>query len=197
MEDNKKVDGQSDIHKKINFQEIFYRFKKIKNIELIISIILIAIALLVYASTLGKDKKVSQTTSGNTEAGYLNDEVRLESILSTISGAGKVRVLITYDGTTELVTAIEEKINTTTREDDSGGSNLKSTTTDETTSPILITVDGKTTPMVVKELSPKIQGVIIVAEGANSIKVRLELLRAASTALNIEQNKIEIFTMNN
>jgi stage III sporulation protein AG len=42
---------------------------------------------------------------------------------------------------------------------------------------------------------PDIKGVVVVAEGANNIKLRLELLRATTTALSIDENKVEIFKM--
>ncbi|MGI6213207.1 MAG: hypothetical protein ACOYIQ_01475 [Christensenellales bacterium] len=42
---------------------------------------------------------------------------------------------------------------------------------------------------------PKIKGVIIVAEGAQDVAVRLNLIRAAQTVLDIKSDTIEVFVM--
>ena len=59
------------------------------------------------------------------------------------------------------------------------------------TSPIII--NGKT--VVLKEMYPKVKGVLIVAEGANSIAVMTKLQQATMSLLDIEINQIEILTM--
>ena len=41
---------------------------------------------------------------------------------------------------------------------------------------------------------PQIIGVIVVAEGADNPKVRMNILSAVSTALDIDKNSIQIFT---
>lgn len=43
----------------------------------------------------------------------------------------------------------------------------------------------------------KIKGVIIVAEGAKDVGVRLNLIRATQTVLNVKSNTIEVFVMKN
>ena len=58
------------------------------------------------------------------------------------------------------------------------------------TSPIII--NGKT--VVVKELYPKIVGVLIVSDGAKNISVMNKLQQAAVSLLNININQIEILS---
>ena len=41
-----------------------------------------------------------------------------------------------------------------------------------------------------------VEGVIIVCEGANNIMTRNDILKAATTALNVENNNIAIYAMN-
>jgi len=48
-----------------------------------------------------------------------------------------------------------------------------------------------------QEYSPNIKGVIIVAEGADDIAVKLNLIRATQTVLAIKANTIEVFVMKN
>lgn len=170
------------------------RLRKIKNIEIIFSIILIAIILLIYAaySASKDDSQVSVEQSVT----YKETEQKLSELLSSIKGAGKVNVLITYEGTVTQVIAEQVTRTETTRTDSTNGDKLITTVVEEVTQPVYITENGQRVPVVLKELNPKIVGVVIVAEGASDIAVRLELLKAASTALDIKQNIIEIFTMN-
>ena len=45
------------------------------------------------------------------------------------------------------------------------------------------------------EIYPEISGVVILAKGANDIKVRVALMCATQTFLALESEKIEILTM--
>ena len=111
---------------------------------------------------------------------YVKDlENRLEKTLSQIKGAGDVSVVITVDSGKETIYANE----TVTVSEDG-----KTTITE---SPIL--VNGK--PVVVKENYPEIVGVLIVAQGANSISVMKNIQQAAVSLLNINLSRIEILAM--
>ena len=61
---------------------------------------------------------------------------------------------------------------------------------------MLINQSGTTTPLIVKEILPDVKGVIVIAEGADDIKVRLNLVNAVCTALAVDADKVEIFTKN-
>lgn len=112
---------------------------------------------------------------------YVKDlENRLEKTLSEIKGAGNVSVVITVDSGKETIYA-SEKVTVS--------ENGKTTVTE---SPIL--VNGK--PVVVKENYPEIVGVLIVAQGANSISVMKNIQQAAVSLLNINLSRIEILAMN-
>ncbi len=171
------------------------KVKTIKNIEIIIAIVAIAVIILLYSLfTVDKAKpKVKNQTATNTEL-CLTDEVeqKLCKVLSQINGAGKVEVMITYTGSAEKV--IANTTSTHTNTSNSGGSISTSTST-VTQTPIIITSNGASGLYVTKQLMPEIVGVIVVAEGANNARVRLELMRAVQTILDINANNIEIFAM--
>ena len=103
----------------------------------------------------------------------------LSEILSSIEGAGKVKVAITIKSGMETVLAMK----TTTTE----GVNGKETVT----TPIIL--NGKT--VITKEIFPEITGVLIVAKGADKIYVKNKILQATSSLLDVNVNKIEILTM--
>ena len=45
--------------------------------------------------------------------------------------------------------------------------------------------------LIVKEELPEVRGVLIVAEGAGNIRVKMELLEAAKTLLGVSADKVE------
>jgi stage III sporulation protein AG len=180
------TDKTSTISNKVKESNFFNKLKSIKHLEIILALVVVAIILLVYSFSLDKKNKEETTTTKNTYDLYAVEN-NLEEILSEIDGAGKVSVLIYFDGTTEIITATN--VETTTTGD---GTNK---VVEETKTPVLVNNNGSSDPIIVKEVMPSIKGVIIVAEGANDIKVRLNLLNATTTALKIDAEKVEIFKM--
>lgn len=189
------VDGDNNKSPKDRLKEKLGKLKRIKNIELILCIILLAVILLVYGLVREAKKNDDGSTGTVATVAERTEAERLGAVLSDIKGAGQVSVFISYDGTGETVYAYDSTKNTTVREDNSGGSTLTTTVTEETNVPVFVTVDGVKTPLISKKLSPKILGVVIVAEGASDISVRLQLVKAAASALNVEEKIIEIFIM--
>lgn len=167
-------------------KDIWQKIKSIKNYEIIICLIIISIVLLIYFSVDGKEKD----NEGITEAVNLSLtdglEERVGNILSKIEGVGEVDVLITFSSTAEQITASNENTHSTT-----SSTNDNSTTTSTNTSTPIISNQNV---IVLQEKMPEIIGVIVVAKGADSPKVRLNILSAVSTALDIDRNSIQIYT---
>ena len=97
-----------------------------------------------------------------------------------------MKVMITYAGTGDKITAETTNTHTTT----TNGSTSSTTTTTTTSSPILSGSDV----VILQEKMPEIKGVIVVAEGASDMKVKLKLMQATATVLGINANSIQIFT---
>ena len=103
-------------------------------------------------------------------------EEKLEGILSRIDGAGKVEVMVTFEaGVT----------------DEYSGGYRDTVSIIESNTPVI--VGGQA--VVLKEVQPKIKGAIVVCEGAHSVKVKVELVKALSTLLDLDTAKIEVFPM--
>lgn len=113
----------------------FKKLKSIKNIQIIVAIFIIAVALIIYSSVMSSRGGKSEATSSV----MTSDEQRLSAILSRIEGAGDVEAMIT----------VSDK---------------------------------------------KIVGVLIIAEGADSITVRVRLMEAAATALGVDKNIVSVLT---
>lgn len=165
-------------------KEIFQKFKSIKNFEIIVALIIIAVTLLIYFNV--NDKKVENVKEDSTTSLTDDLEERLANILKEIDGVGEVSVMITFDSTVEQVTASNNNAQSTTTQN---GVNSTTTST-QTASPII----SNQNVIVLQEKMPEILGVIVVAEGAKDMKVKLNILSAVSTALDINQNSIQIYT---
>lgn len=171
---------------KFNFIE---KLKNIKHIEIIVIVIFCAILLLIYASTFSGNKTQEITTTTLTTEEYANYlENKLSNVLKNIHGAGEVKVMITLSCGIEYVYATNTE-EVTTSSTTSGTTTSKTTTTEEV---IMVTVSGKSTPVILKENLPKVSGVIVVASGARDISVRLELQKAVEALLDVDQENIEI-----
>ncbi|MDR3185638.1 MAG: hypothetical protein LBU04_02325 [Christensenellaceae bacterium] len=180
---------------KAKAKEIIKKAKTIKNIEIIVGMVIIAIVAIIYSNiTVGNSKssKAKDDKNINSEKITTEFEGKLAGVLSQIQGAGNVSVMIAFDGTTEIITANTTNTHTNSTAIASGGG---TTTSTETISPIVVNNNGKSELIIIKEILPEIKGVIIVAEGASNTKVRLELLRAARAILGLSADKIEVFAM--
>lgn len=171
----------------------FYaKVRGIKHIEIILALFVAAVILIVYLSVSAGSTKTTDENTATATGGSLiaETENRLKNILGEIEGAGSVSVLITYESTSETVYAMTTNTSENSSSSNGGGSNMSTITQ----TPVVVTNNGKSELIVVKELMPKILGVVVVAEGASNIKTRLALLSATATALNVDADLIEIFT---
>lgn len=151
------------------------KIKSGKLFEVVVVVILILVVAVIVFTTL-TDRETSDETGGDS-ADYVQElEGRLSKVLSKMEGAGEVSVFVTVASEGEKVLAVE----TVQSEDGT-----------VTTTPILS--GGE--PVVLEELMPEITGVLIVAEGANDLNVRFNLLEAAASVLNINQSIIKVYTM--
>ena len=132
-----------------------------------------------------------QVTAAASEAEL---ETRLQEVLCCIRGAGRVEVMITYDTSREIVPAMTTNVNSTGSESSNGdGSSSSSQQSTESTEPATVSGSGGNEPIVLKEIEPQVRGVIVVAEGAADINVRMDLQRAVRAVLDIPLSRIEVF----
>lgn len=171
----------------------FYaKVRGIKHIEIILALAVAAVILVVYLAVSAASGGEQSNQTVETVGGSLITETerKLKTILGEIDGAGSVSVMITYESSVETVYAMTTNTTENSSTSGSGGSNMSTVTK----TPVVVTNNGKSELIVVKEVMPKILGVVVVAEGATDIKTRLALLSATATALNVDADIIEIFT---
>lgn len=129
----------------------------------------------------------------NTENDYSDYlEKKLVNILSKLNGVGKVNVMITLEDSVEKVTAANSTTTTEKSvENDSEGGTREVVREDLIVQVVTKGNDGSL--MVVKEVQPTVQGVIVVADGANDPEVRETLYDAVKTVLGVKANKVQVY----
>ncbi len=173
--------------------ELILRFKNSKKLKLAVIAVLCAVAVMIYFIPPKSNNKENTNISNNTEADATQ---KLEKVLSSIKGAGNVNVMITYVSGSEAVCAntVEKQTNTVTEKSENGGSK-ESETVIENSKPVTVGSGNGENALVVVKKEPEIKGVIVVAQGADSIKVRMDLQKAVETVLQVSPEKVEIFVM--
>jgi len=177
---------------KYKFDGIFKKLKSVKNIEVIIAAIFIGIVLLIFFSgDLFSTSGESDTITFSLDEYGNAVETKMEDILCKISGAGDVKVMITFESGVEIITAetVNKQSNIVTDEYSGGYRETESLV--ESNTPVIISGNA----VILKEIQPKVKGAVIVSEGAGSIQVKIELIKAVSTLLSLEPENIEIFEM--
>lgn len=144
------------------------------------------------------DAAIVQEDQNEIESDYTsNIESKTESLLAQVDGAGKVRVMITFNSEGEAVYAEEKKTSTSqTEEEASGGDNREIASETEENSVVMVSNgDGSTSPVIIKETAAEIAGIVIVAEGGDNVIVKDSLIRAAQALFDVPANKVAVFKM--
>ncbi len=128
---------------------------------------------------------------------FAKEEEKLEESLRCVEGAGKVRVLLYTGESEEMMLARDgtEESSDTTETDAAGGSrHISENRLDKT---VVCTVDerGQNVPLVVKTVSPDVEGVVVIAEGADRAQVRRDIIEVIQVLFDVDMNRIAIIKM--
>lgn len=179
--------------------------KAIEN--LVVFLVLLIITIISINAIWGKGKKEKEeiteteyTVLANTikdsninEGNEYNLQQELEDILSKIEGVGKVKVLVTYTESSEIVAMYNENKNVSVTEeaDTTGGTR----TIESTDSSKEIIMDGENKPITEKLIMPKVEGAIVIAEGGGNINIKSNIVQAVSAVTGVATHKIQVFEM--
>lgn len=199
-----KGNFKSDLTKIINDK----KFLNVVVIALILAFVLLAVSFV----TTTRKKDTKESLSQNVESGNgleeniqntidnyeENEKQTLKNLLNKIENVGAVEVKIYFKSGEVKVPAIEEDTQeSVTEETDSQGGN-RSTTQQNGGNTVVMAGDGnKTEPYILQVNKPEISGVLIVAEGASSAKVKYDIQVAVSTLYGISIDKVNVYPMKN
>lgn len=113
-------------------------------------------------------------------------EARLERLLSGVQGVGKTSVMLTLEHGVEYRYAVDEKLsqNSTTTYSEGAPQKLEEQQEKEQSYLLVDSSNGRG-PLVLTELPPRIQGVVVVCEGAGNATVAARVIDVVTTSLGI------------
>ena len=122
-------------------------------------------------------------------------DAHLAAVLSQVSGAGRVEVLVQLaSGATTVFGTDVQTTESSTQETATGGSGQS--TTQSTTSRQVVMGGGGGGPVVAGQTAPVVQGVLVVATGARSAQVASELARATQAVTGVPLYRIQVLPSN-
>ncbi|MCM1043836.1 MAG: hypothetical protein NC350_06525 [Corallococcus sp.] len=161
-----------------SLKKLYLKIKSVKNIEIILAVILCIVVICLFVGT-GLQKSTSSDNTTYSFYEYMSSlENKLINVISAVDGVNCVSVAISYVSGVEKVYAFE------TKKQVSGGV----TTETET----IVTVGGE--PLIVKEVAPLIQGVVVVADGAKNPIIKMRINEIVVTLLNINSSQVQVFS---
>lgn len=163
------------------------KIKQVKHIGLIVAITFILILLAILFGDFNFFGSKSSNTS-NDNSSYTNSleyssqmENKLKTLITKIKGSGNVEVMVTVEEDGTVIIDKTSKTNSNAIAV-SGGS--------------IVLQDGQSSPVLIEGITPKIKGVVVVSSGASDTTVRLNILRAVQTLLDLSESQIQILIGN-
>ena len=119
-------------------------------------------------------------------------EGKLKKMLESIRGLGEVEVMITLESSEERIVEkdMTAERSQTEEQDSAGGTRtVSSSNTDYQT---VYQENDQGSPFVVKTLTPKVEGVLVVAEGAGKGNMTSEITQIAQALFGVEAHKVKV-----
>ncbi len=169
-------------------------------IRLILTIGLVAMMVIFLSDYLAKDTKQTKAEVQGYSVNYDDYAARLEQrlteMISSVDGAGEAKVMVTLECGTEYVYASQQK--TTSAMSENSDVNGKSSRDEKTTGEenvILIEGDNGEEPLILKEMTPTVAGVVVVCSGADDAQVKQRIVDIVTTALGTSSNRVCVTLM--
>ncbi len=168
-----------------------------KNNKMLMVLAVAGIALLLVSRVIGSanDPQESKPTSTPSNVESFENEIQreLQKMLNLMGGVGKVDVMVTLESGPETI--YSENITESKRQNDEQDNQGGTRTTVEynrTGQLVIVRRGGNEEPVVIKEIMPKVRGVLVVCDNASSPKLRLEITKAIQAVLDVPAYKISI-----
>lgn len=177
--------------------------KKITNLLTIALVIaFIILALNVFYPDMFKKEDIKSTLSEEVEINNIKDEYEeaqkeeLKSILEDMYGVGEVKVMISFkSGESKILAYNSSKQIVSTEEKDTEGGTRVSNQTDDGSTVVMTNEGGDNEPFIVETYKPKIEGIMILAEGASDSKIKYDIQKAVSSLYGLSAEKVNVYPM--
>ena len=182
--------------------------KKIENLVIFVIILVITIIIINNMWSNGTDKQsdefqniinnkqLSQKENQNNSLNVDDMEYRLEEILKTINGVGETKVFISYQESSSVQAMYNENTKQSETEENSISGEKKTIQETNIEKEVIYSeTNGNKVPVTQKVINPKIEGVIVTAQGANNTNIKANIVEAISAVTGLGVHKIQVFEM--
>ena len=176
------------------FTDIFT--KKLKNKKSVSVILVLGICgmLLIGLSDVFSNTKnaTSVKESISTDEYIKNLEKKVRDMLASVDGAGRCKIMITAESSSEQNFATDDSIKQDMQSDQTENKNKT-----DIQKEIVMVEDssGKKIALVKNVSEPKIRGVLILCEGADNVGIKETITNAVKTLLGVSANKISVYKL--
>ncbi len=167
------------------FKDVYTKLKKDKKSMFIMVLGLVGIMLILF-SELGDESKAE--TKGGTQEMQVICETQLteslEKLIENIDGAGKTKVMLTFESYSESAYAADTQ--------ESSGNDGEKDFSKE-----YIIIDGADGEqgLLLKITAPEVRGVAVVCQGGSNPVIKEQIISTVSALFDISSNKISVATM--
>ena len=144
------------------------------------------------------EKKDTYETEKNDTQDPSDMEKKLKALFENIEGAGKVEVMVTYKSGPEKIVATDTvtEENSTNETGSDGTEKINKSISGQVNTVI---IDGRSQndsgALIIKEKTPEIEGIVVVAQGGDSANVKNAISKAAQALFDIPAHKVEVLKM--
>ncbi len=173
------------------FRKILSKISPQNRQKIILIAGIVGITLIFISSYIQPDNQRTTDTDSDSANTDISQEYRIDlenelsEIISRISGAGNVSVMITMESSTEDIFAVDKTIGS---EDSSD--NDRYSETDEYV--IVRQKDGTEKTVLRKQRMPEIRGVLVVCSGGDSSFIREKITSAVAGVLGVSKSKVTV-----
>ncbi len=145
-----------------------------------------------------KDSEITEFATEERQENMENDEYieqlenKLEQTIEGMEGAGKVHVMITLEASGEKILDKNQPYESSSEVVKEAGKESEQSTIQSDSETVLIDVDGNTSPIIVQERYPKIEGVVVVCEGGDNTAISLRIKEAVQALFSVDTHKIVV-----
>ena len=141
---------------------------------------------------------VHETEKGNSKEYEKTVERRLEQTLREVDGVGEVKVMVTFQSSSEKVIEKDREKNSqvVAESDKQGGKRETKEVRSSEATVYQNEAGGEETPYVIKEVNPKVEGIVVIAEGGENAAVVKNITEAIQALFDVDTHKIKVMKRN-
>ncbi len=146
------------------------------------------------ADAQAQESKATGMYAGSMESYEEYLEKRLANALEYVEGVGRAEVVITLKSSGQKIVEKDQASSSqsTSEEDQNGGIRETQNRSSDNTSVYTQGSDGSHTPYISKEMTPEIEGVLVIADGGDNAVTIQNITEAIQALFGVDAHKIKI-----